>query len=106
MVFEVDHSCNRANVSSYVSSALESSMCSLLSKCMWQQRRERSILATGLTCTRFVNCEKWRKDFKVDELVRTFDYEEKPRIFEYYPQYYHKIDKVGEMCRLGVLGTC
>ena len=44
--------------------------------------------------TRFVDCEKWRKDFGVDELVRTFDYIEKPKVFEYYPQYYHKTDKV------------
>lgn len=43
---------------------------------------------------RFVDCEKWRKDFGVDELVRTFDYKEKPKVFEYYPQYYHKTDKV------------
>ena len=44
--------------------------------------------------TRFIDSEKWRKDFKVDELVRTFDYVEKPKVFEYYPQYYHKTDKV------------
>jgi len=28
--------------------------------------------------------------------VRNFDYTEKPRVFQYYPQYYHKTDKVGE----------
>ena len=50
---------------------------------------------TSLTFFRFINCEKWRKDFKVDDLVRNFDYKEKPQVFEYYPQYYHKIDKVG-----------
>lgn len=44
---------------------------------------------------RFINCEKWRKDFKVDDLVRNFEYKEKPKVFEYYPQYYHKTDKVG-----------
>lgn len=43
---------------------------------------------------RFIDCEKWRKEFGVDELVRSFDYKEKPKVFEYYPQYYHKIDKV------------
>jgi len=43
---------------------------------------------------RFINCEKWRKDFKVDDLVRNFEYKEKPQVFEYYPQYYHKTDKV------------
>jgi hypothetical protein len=41
-----------------------------------------------------VECEKWRRDFKLDELVRTFDYTEKADVFKYYPQYYHKTDKV------------
>jgi hypothetical protein len=45
---------------------------------------------------RFVNCEKWRSTFGggVDDLVKNFEYVEKPKVFEYYPQYYHKIDKV------------
>ena len=30
----------------------------------------------------------------VDELVRTFDYKEKPEVMKIYPQYYHKTDKV------------
>jgi hypothetical protein len=46
---------------------------------------------------RFVDCEKWRAEYAgvgVEELVRTFDYKERPQVFEYYPQYYHKTDKV------------
>lgn len=43
---------------------------------------------------RFVDCEKWRKEFGTDDLVREFNYVEKPKVFEYYPQYYHKTDKV------------
>ena len=43
---------------------------------------------------RFVECEQWRKEFKLDDLVRNFDYVEKAQVFEYYPQYYHKTDKV------------
>lgn len=46
---------------------------------------------------RFVDCEKWRAEYAgvgVDELVRTFDYKERPEVFKYYPQYYHKTDKV------------
>lgn len=43
---------------------------------------------------RFMDNENWRKEFKTDELVRNFDYVEKPKVFEYYPQYYHKTDKV------------
>lgn len=31
----------------------------------------------------------------MDKLVRTFEYTEKPQMFAYYPQYYHKIDKDG-----------
>lgn len=50
---------------------------------------------------RFVECEKWRKSFDVDTLVRTFEYKEKPKVFEYYPQYYHKIDKAYHLPRLG-----
>lgn len=42
----------------------------------------------------FVDCEKWRKEFGLDHLVRTFDYHEKAEVFKYYPQYYHKTDKV------------
>lgn len=42
----------------------------------------------------YTECETWRKDFKVDEIVRDFVYTEKPKVFEYYPQYYHKTDKV------------
>ena len=44
--------------------------------------------------SRFIDCEKWRKDFGLDDLVRNFDYKEKPKVSEYYPQYYHKTDKV------------
>lgn len=43
---------------------------------------------------RFVGCEKWREEFGTDDLVKTFDYQEKEKVFEYYPQYYHKTDKV------------
>lgn len=44
--------------------------------------------------SRFVDSEKWRKEFGLDELVRHFDYPEKAKVFEYYPQYYHKTDIV------------
>lgn len=44
---------------------------------------------------RFTNSETWRKEFGTDDLARTFEYPEKEKVFEYYPQYYHKTDKVG-----------
>lgn len=43
---------------------------------------------------RFVNSEAWRKEINLDDLVQNFEYTEKAQIFEYYPQYYHKTDKV------------
>lgn len=63
----------------------------------WQHR---------LMVDRFEECEKWRKDFGggVDNLVRTFDYKEKPQVFAYYPQYYHKTDKDGRPVYVEQLG--
>ncbi|GAD93274.1 phosphatidylinositol transporter, putative [Paecilomyces variotii No. 5] len=52
----------------------------------------------------FVDCEKWRKEFGTDDLVRTFEYTEKPQVFEYYPQYYHKTDKDGRPVYIEKLG--
>ncbi|MCJ1314445.1 cytosolic factor, phosphatidylinositol/phosphatidylcholine transfer protein [Agyrium rufum] len=52
----------------------------------------------------FLDCEKWRKDFGVDDLVRNFDYKEKPQVFQYYPQYYHKTDKDGRPVYIEHLG--
>ncbi|KAK5099054.1 cytosolic factor, phosphatidylinositol/phosphatidylcholine transfer protein [Exophiala xenobiotica] len=43
----------------------------------------------------FTANEKWRKEFGTDELVHNFEYKEKPDVFKYYPQYYHKTDKDG-----------
>lgn len=44
-----------------------------------------------------MKCEAWRKEFGTDDLPRTFDYKEKPDVFKYYPQYYHKTDKVSPL---------
>ncbi|KAM5445949.1 cytosolic factor, phosphatidylinositol/phosphatidylcholine transfer protein [Microsporum audouinii] len=43
----------------------------------------------------FLASEKWRAEFKTDTLVADFDYSEKEKMFEFYPQYYHKTDKDG-----------
>lgn len=42
-----------------------------------------------------MNCEEWRKKFGTDDLPKTFEYPEKAEVFKFYPQYYHKTDKVG-----------
>jgi hypothetical protein len=53
---------------------------------------------------RYTDCETWRKEFKVDDLVKDFTFVEKPQVFEYYPQYYHKIDKDGRPVYIEKLG--
>ncbi|KAL9090966.1 MAG: hypothetical protein Q9159_001709 [Coniocarpon cinnabarinum] len=54
----------------------------------------------------FVDCEKWRTSFQggVDELVQHFDYKERPEVFKFYPQYYHKTDKDGRPLYIEQLG--
>jgi hypothetical protein len=47
---------------------------------------------------RFIDCENWRIEVKLDELVPNWDYPEKEELFHYYPQYYHKTDKVRSIC--------
>ncbi|KAL5357752.1 CRAL-TRIO domain-containing protein [Aspergillus floccosus] len=54
--------------------------------------------------TMFIESEKWRKEFGTDDLARTFNYEEKPQVFAYYPQYYHKTDKDGRPVYIEKLG--
>ncbi|KAH0559758.1 hypothetical protein GP486_003721 [Trichoglossum hirsutum] len=53
----------------------------------------------------FIDCETWRKEFKVDDLVRNFVYVEKPEVFKYYPQYYHKTDKDGRPVYIEAIGN-
>lgn len=45
----------------------------------------------------FEASEAWRKDFKVDELYHSFEYPEKEKVDQFYPQYYHKTDNVSCM---------
>ncbi|KAJ7075160.1 CRAL-TRIO domain-containing protein [Mycena belliarum] len=49
--------------------------------------------------------EKWRKEFGVDELVRTFDFSELEEVDKYYPQYYHKMDKSGRPVYIERIGN-
>jgi len=52
----------------------------------------------------FANCEEWRKEFRVDEIVKSFDFKEKAEVDKYYPQYYHKMDKDGRPIYIESLG--
>lgn len=52
----------------------------------------------------FSESEKWRKEFKVDDLYENFDYPEKEQVDQLYPQYYHKQDKDGRPLYIEQLG--
>ncbi|QRV72601.1 hypothetical protein RhiJN_00615 [Ceratobasidium sp. AG-Ba] len=52
----------------------------------------------------FINCEKWRKEFGVDNIVKNFDFKEKAEVDKYYPQFYHKMDKDGRPVYIEQLG--
>lgn len=52
----------------------------------------------------FVDCETWRTETKLDELVPTWEFTEKEEMFKYYPQYYHKTDKDGRPVYIEQLG--
>ncbi|OQE16881.1 hypothetical protein PENFLA_c026G00446 [Penicillium flavigenum] len=54
--------------------------------------------------TMFMNSETWRKEFGTDDLARTFKYPEKEKVFEYYPQYYHKTDMDGRPVYIEKMG--
>ncbi|KAJ7638219.1 CRAL-TRIO domain-containing protein [Roridomyces roridus] len=49
--------------------------------------------------------EKWRKEFGVDELVRTFQFNELEEVDKYYPQSYHKTDKSGRPIYIECIGN-
>lgn len=55
---------------------------------------------------RFIECEKWREEIKLDETVPTWEYPEKEEMFKYYPQYYHKTDKVPPSPFASVVRRC
>ncbi|OAX41098.1 hypothetical protein K503DRAFT_767964 [Rhizopogon vinicolor AM-OR11-026] len=48
--------------------------------------------------------EQWRRDMKVDEIVHNFNFPEKEQVDQYYPQYYHKMDKEGRPVYIERLG--
>jgi len=54
--------------------------------------------------TMLLECEKWRVDFGVDDIVSNFDFNEKADVNKYYPQYYHGVDKDGRPVYIEQLG--
>lgn len=64
-------------------------------RCKTRHGNEQSIRGLeDLTWLRFVECEAWRKETKLDEVLPTWEYPEKGEISKYYKQFYHKTDKV------------
>jgi hypothetical protein len=51
-----------------------------------------------------IDCEKWRIEFGVDDIVENFDFKEREVVNRYYPQYYHKTDKDGRPIYIQRLG--
>ncbi|KKA26989.1 hypothetical protein TD95_000529 [Thielaviopsis punctulata] len=52
----------------------------------------------------FTECEKWRKETKLDETIPIWDFTERAAVNKYYPQYYHKTDKDGRPVYIEELG--
>ncbi|CAG8651495.1 4541_t:CDS:2, partial [Diversispora eburnea] len=52
----------------------------------------------------FMDCEKWRKDFGVDDLVKNFDYTEREEVMKHFPRYYHKTDNEGRPIYIEEIG--
>ncbi|KAG8732700.1 cytosolic factor, phosphatidylinositol/phosphatidylcholine transfer protein [Ceratobasidium sp. 423] len=70
--------------------------------CFVPERHDDSILLRFLRARKFdlaksrkmiIECEEWRKNFGVDDIVNNFDFPEQAEVTKYYPQYFHKTDK-------------
>ncbi|PWN46600.1 putative SEC14-phosphatidylinositol/phosphatidylcholine transfer protein [Violaceomyces palustris] len=69
--------------------------------CRFLRARKWDLAATEAM---FTEAERWRKEFKVDQLYAEFEYPEKAEVDKYYPQYYHKTDKDGRPVYIEQLG--
>ncbi|BGP19021.1 hypothetical protein JCM10213_009269 [Rhodosporidiobolus nylandii] len=54
--------------------------------------------------TMWIDTQKWKQSFKVDELYETFEYKEKAAVDKLYPRFYHKTDKDGRPVYIEQLG--
>ncbi|KAG0227026.1 cytosolic factor, phosphatidylinositol/phosphatidylcholine transfer protein [Actinomortierella wolfii] len=53
----------------------------------------------------FTDCENWRKQFQVDDLMNGFKFEEEEAVRKCYPRYYHNIDKAGRPIYIEHIGA-
>ncbi|KAK4705926.1 hypothetical protein P7C70_g273, partial [Phenoliferia sp. Uapishka_3] len=52
----------------------------------------------------WIDTQKWKVAFKVDELYETFEYTERAEVSKLYPKFYHKCDKDGRPLYVEQLG--
>ncbi|GAA5925011.1 phosphatidylinositol/phosphatidylcholine transfer protein SEC14 [Sporobolomyces koalae] len=52
----------------------------------------------------WIDTQKWKQSFHVDELYETFEYSEKPQVDKLYPRFYHKTDIDGRPIYIEQLG--
>ncbi|TNY23336.1 putative SEC14-phosphatidylinositol/phosphatidylcholine transfer protein [Rhodotorula diobovata] len=52
----------------------------------------------------WIDTQKWKQSFHVDELYETFDYSEKAQVDKLYPRFYHKTDNDGRPVYIEQLG--
>lgn len=65
-------------------------------------RARKFVLAdVQLMWTNFIN---WRKENKVDTITQSFEFTEKDKVADIYPQFYHKTDKTGRPLYIERLG--
>ena len=50
-----------------------------------------------LATTMFVDSLEWRKGYGTDDILDNFDFHEVDRFIQFYPQGYHKTDKMVSM---------
>jgi hypothetical protein len=53
-----------------------------------------------------MDCETWRKETNLDEVVPGWVLPNKEQLFEFYPQYYHKTDRVIQPLSTRLLLSC
>ncbi|KAI8926243.1 CRAL-TRIO domain-containing protein [Entophlyctis helioformis] len=53
----------------------------------------------------FAECEQWRQEFAVENVVQSFAYTESAAVDKVYPRFYHKTDREGRPVYIEVLAT-
>ena len=54
----------------------------------------------------FFECEDWRKNANVENIVQTFAYPEKEKVFHYYPRFYVRLDCIIHILTIFINYNC